>query len=76
MDADLSSAEKTALNVFHDLQLAHVREEHGAPKRAARVRVSPKGNFLTEKRDALPGFEGAAGAAAGGSLFPQGLEKR
>jgi hypothetical protein len=31
-----TSAEHTALNVFHDLQLAHVRQQEGAPERAAR----------------------------------------
>jgi hypothetical protein len=68
MDPDLSSAEKTALNVFHDLHLAHAREERGAPKRAARVRVSSEGNFVTEKNGSQPGCEPNAEAATAGQL--------
>jgi hypothetical protein len=29
------SAERTALNVFHDLELLYTRQEHGAPRKAA-----------------------------------------
>ena len=31
-----SEPERTALNVFHDLELLHVRQDKGAPQRATR----------------------------------------
>jgi hypothetical protein len=48
-----TSAEKEALNVFHDLQLAYTREKRGAPKRAARLQISSERNFLTGEKESL-----------------------
>jgi hypothetical protein len=61
----LPDAEKAALNVFHDLQLAHVRDKQGAPERAARLRVSAKGNILEGDRDSLSCFRTASHFQAG-----------
>jgi hypothetical protein len=58
-----TSAEKAALNVFHDLQLAHARDERGAPERAARLRVSPEGNLVEEEKSSLPRFQASPSAA-------------
>jgi hypothetical protein len=52
----LPDAEKAALNVFHDLQLAHVRDKLEGPDRAARLQVSAKGNILNDDRDSLSRF--------------------
>jgi len=48
--ATVTRAEKEALNVFHDLQLAHTRSEEEAPKRTARLRISAQGNILKQRR--------------------------
>jgi len=53
----LKSVEKTALNVFHDLQLAYAREKDGAPERAARLRISARRNVLEAEEDDLPRFK-------------------
>jgi len=54
--AAVTRAEKEALNVFHDLQIAHARSEEKAPKRAARLRISAQGNILEDNKDALSRF--------------------
>jgi len=58
-----TTAERAALNVFHDLQLAHARDERGAPERAARLRVSPEGNLVAEEKSSLPRFRASPSTA-------------
>jgi hypothetical protein len=58
-------AEKAALNVFHDLQLTHVRDKQGTPDRAARFHVSAKGNILEGDRESLSRFHTGSHFQAG-----------
>ena len=67
----LTSAERTALSVFHDLELAHAREERESPRRAARLQVSARKNLLEAEEDLLSRFQGSTSAPDGTSAVAE-----
>jgi hypothetical protein len=54
-------AERTALNVFHDLELLYTRREHGAPEKAAAGRPG-----VASSDDSSPAADGTGPSVVGG----------